>query len=100
MKMGALWWPEGAKGCDHGRHGSIRVPEGGQERPSNPASVEHLLAEAGEICFLPLNSAEDGGSYLLETRQFLQIGPIASGVIAEHADALFFVREVTELLEA
>jgi erythromycin esterase-like protein len=84
---------------DHGRHGSILLPEGVAEVPSNPLCVEHLLSEVGESFFLPLNSGEEGESFLHEPHNFLQNGSVASAVIAEQADALFFVREVTELLE-
>jgi hypothetical protein len=84
---------------DHGRHGSILSPEGIADVPSNPVSVEHLLSEVGEFFSLPLNSGEEGESFLHEKQHFLQNGSIASGVIAQQADALIFVREVTELME-
>jgi erythromycin esterase-like protein len=82
---------------DHGRHGTILSPEGVGIVESNPACVEHLLARVGGLFLLPLGSGEDGESFLQEKQHFLQNGSIASGVIAEQADALFFVREVTEL---
>ncbi len=84
---------------DHGVHGFVLKPEGFEHVPSNPASVEHLLAKVGEYFFLPLSSDEDGISFLQEKRNFLQNGSIAHGVIAKHADALFFVREVNKLEE-
>ncbi|MBN1505056.1 MAG: erythromycin esterase family protein [Candidatus Eisenbacteria bacterium] len=84
---------------DHGRHGSVLLPDGVEEVPSDSTSVEHLLAQVGETFFLPLKSGGDGESYLREKRHFRQNGSVASGVIAEQADALFFIREVTELVE-
>ncbi len=83
---------------DHGRHGSVLSPEGVAEVPSNPICVEHLLSEVGASFFLPLNSGEEGELFLHEEQNFLQNGSVASGVIARQADALFFVREVTELV--
>lgn len=84
---------------DHGRHGSILSPEGVADVLSNPASVEHLLSEAGAFFVLPLTSGDKGESFLDEESNFLQNGSLASGVIAKQADALFFVREATELAE-
>jgi erythromycin esterase-like protein len=66
---------------DHGRHGSILSPEGVADVPSNPVSVEHLLAEVGWFFFLPINSGEEGESFLHEEQNFLQNGSVASGVI-------------------
>lgn len=84
---------------DHGRHGSVLSPDGVGEVTSHPDCVEHLLSQVGASFILPINTGAQGESLLHEEHNFLQNGTAASGVIAEQADALFFVREVTELAE-
>lgn len=84
---------------DHGRHNSVTSPAALEEVPSNPATIEHLLAKAGGVFYLPLGTGDRREDLLHERRQFLQNGTIANGVVADQADALFFVREATALAE-
>lgn len=84
---------------DHGRHNVVTQPEAIEEVQSNPSTVEHLLAQAGSVFYLPLGTGDEREGFLQERQQFLQNGAIANGVIADQADALFFVREVTGLAE-
>ncbi len=84
---------------DHGRHNVVTQPEAIEEMQSNPSTVEHLLAQAGSVFYLPLGTGDDREGFLKERQQFLQNGEIANGVIADQADALFFVREVTGLAD-
>jgi len=90
VKMGALWWPRERRGVTMGGHGSIRVPEG-PRTAQQPASVEHLLAELVRSASCRSIRRKTEG-HTLERGSF-STWSIASGVIAEHADALFFVRE-------
>ena len=84
---------------DHGRHGTVLSPEGVADLPSNPASVEHLMAKVGSKFMLQL--APDGrqGPFQRQKHNFLQNGSIASGLLSAQADAVFFVKEVNELTE-
>jgi len=84
---------------DHGRHNAITLPAAIEEVQSNPSTVEHLLAKAGSVFYLPLGTGDKREGFLHERQQFLQNGAMAHGVIADQADALFFVREVTGLAE-
>ena len=82
--------------CDHGRHGQVVLAEPGEELRSNPLAMEHLLAKAGAMFFLPLHSNDPRRSYLDQQRNFLQNGQLASGVVTQQADAIFFVADVSE----
>ena len=81
---------------DHGRHGTVLSAVGVEELDSNPAAVEHPMAEAGSTFVLQLTSDDERGSLHHEKCNFLQNGSIASGLLPAQADAVFFVREVTE----
>ncbi|MDH3216050.1 MAG: erythromycin esterase family protein [Candidatus Krumholzibacteria bacterium] len=81
---------------DHGRHGTVLSPAGVEDLDSNPAAVEHLMAKAGSIFVLQLTSGDKRGPLHNEKCNFLQNGSIGSGLLPAQADAVFFVREVTE----
>ena len=84
---------------DHGRHGTVLSAEGVEELHSNPAAVEHLMAKAGSTFILQLTSDDKRGPFHHQKCNFLQNGSIASGLLPAQADAVFFVREVTEPVE-
>jgi erythromycin esterase-like protein len=84
---------------DHGRHGTVLSAEGVADLPSNPDAVEHLMAEAGSKFMLQLAPGGRQGPFQHEKCNFLQNGSIASGLLSAQADAVFFVREVGELVE-
>jgi erythromycin esterase-like protein len=81
---------------DHGRHGTVLSAAGAEEIQSNPAAVEHLMAKAGSTFVLQLKSDDKNGPFHRQKCNFLQNGSIASGLLPAQADAVFFVREVTE----
>jgi erythromycin esterase-like protein len=81
---------------DHGRHGTVLSAAGVEELDSNPAAVEHLMAKVGSTFVLQLTSNDKRGPLHHEKCNFLQNGSIASGLLPAQADAVFFVREVTE----
>jgi erythromycin esterase-like protein len=85
---------------DHGWHGSALLAEGAEQVSSDPVRIEHLLAKAGSSFFLPFDSGDPREAYMRQERNFVQNGATASGVLANQADALFFIAEVTQLLTA
>lgn len=84
---------------DHGRHGTVLSAAGVEDLPSNPATVEHLMAEVGSMYMLQLSPDGRQGPFRGRKNNFLQNGSIASGALSAQADAVFFVREVSELKE-
>jgi erythromycin esterase-like protein len=84
---------------DHGRHNVLTSPAALEEVQTNPSTVEHVLAKAGAVFYLPLNTGDEREGFLHERQQFLQNGAMANGVVADQADALFFVREATALAQ-
>ena len=82
---------------DHGRHGTVLSAAGAEDLESNPASVEHLMAGVGSTYVLRLSPDGRPGPFQRRKTNFLQNGSIASGVLSDQADAVFFVREVSEL---
>lgn len=81
---------------DHGRHASILLPEVVEEVQSHQGSLEYYLAKAGSVYFLPLNTDDERAAFLRRQMNFKQNGSLASGEPASQADAIFFVKEVSE----
>ena len=81
---------------DHGRHGVPMREDPIQEVRSDPYTVEHLLAKAGNLFFLPFHTGDHRESYLDRVRNFRPNGAYGSGLLKTHADAVFFVAEVHE----
>jgi hypothetical protein len=79
---------------DHGRHGNILLEAGFEEVESDPGRIEHLLARAGPLYFLPFHSNDPREAFLDEDLNFVQNGSLASGRLLQQADAVFFTAEV------
>jgi hypothetical protein len=81
---------------DHGRHASVLLQEVVEDVPSHEGSFESYLAQAGSVYFLAMDAADERADFLQQDMNFKQNGSLASGQPATQADAIFFVREVTE----
>ena len=79
---------------DHGRHGVPMRPDPIQEVTSDPRTVEHLLARAGDVFFLSFHSGDPREAYLDRMRNIRPNGGAGAGILTRHADAVFFVGEV------
>jgi hypothetical protein len=83
---------------DHGRHAKLtRETIIEKDVPSNPYAIEHILAKAGSAFFLPFHTGDPRESYLEHPRNFQMNGRPIGGVVANQADAIFFVAEAHEL---
>jgi erythromycin esterase-like protein len=80
---------------DHGSSVRPFDPDPVVSVPSHPDRIEHLLARVAPVLLLPLNDDDPRASWLDEDRRFVQNGDYASGRLRRHADAVFFVEEVT-----
>lgn len=81
---------------DHGRHASILLPEPVEEVQSHQGSFEYYLSKAGSVYFLPLDTDDEQLDFLRQRMNFKQNGSLANGEPASQADAVFFVKEVSE----
>jgi len=84
---------------DRGRHGNIHV-EGAVENIGSPrGAIERIFARAGPRYLLPFHSGDRREAYLGETHTLLLSGAPGRTALADQADAVFFVAEVTESAE-
>ena len=81
---------------DHGRHGVPMLADPIEQVRSDPSTVEHLFAQAGERFFLPFQTGDHRESYLDHVRNFRPNGASGAGLLKTHADAIFFVAEAHE----
>ena len=82
----------------HGRHAKLMadtIIE--QEVEGSPYALEHILVKAGSMFLLPLQTGDPHEAYLLHPHNFMMNGRPVGGIVANQADALFFVAEVHEL---
>jgi erythromycin esterase-like protein len=79
---------------DHGRHGVPMLEEPIVEIESDPHRIEYLLAKAGSLFFLPLHTNDPREAYLHRERNFINNGQPGSGILANQADAFFFIAEI------
>lgn len=78
---------------DHGRHANVYEQMYETVR-SHPQRIEYVLAQAGEIFLLPLDSRDPRAAYLDKKCYFGVNGDFGSGLLRNNADAIFFVSEV------
>ena len=82
---------------DHGLHANVTLETVFEKVASSPARIEHLMAKAGFMFFLPFFSGDPREAYLNQELNFVLNGNLGNGFLKKQADAIFFVSEVTAI---
>jgi erythromycin esterase-like protein len=82
---------------DHGRHARLmRETIIEKDVPTDPGTVEHTLAMAGSMYFLPLHTNDPREAYLHQPLNFRMNARPVGARLTNQADAIFFVAEAHE----